>query len=86
MGKGELVTQELRARQNDFWGLRAQGQPIPQGSEMGFRFHIGEESHRDDYLGMKAAGLLLPEGRVTMQCIGRTAQVVRYLKWTWKRP
>lgn len=85
MGKGELVTQELRARQNDFWGLRAQGQSNPQGCEMGFQFHISEESCRDDHLGMKAAGLLLPEGRVTMQCIGRMEQVVRYLKWAWKR-
>lgn len=77
MGKGELVTQELRAMQNDFWGLGAQGQPIPppQGSEMGFGFHISEESCRDGHLGKKAAGLLLPEGRVTVQCIGRMEHV-----------
>jgi hypothetical protein len=44
------------------------------------QFHINEESCRD-HLGMKGAGLLLPEGRVAMQCIGRMEHVMCYLKW-----
>lgn len=51
------------------WGLQAVAQ-----------FHINDESCRD-HLGMKGAGLLLPEGRVAMQCIGRMEHVVWYLKW-----
>jgi hypothetical protein len=52
---------------------------------MGFQavaqFHINDESCREDHLGMKGAGLLLPEGRVVMQCIGRMEHVVWYLRW-----
>ena len=46
-------------------GIKNTGQPIPQG--WGFQavtqFHINEESRREDHLGMKGAGLLLPEVR-----------------------
>lgn len=55
---------------------------------MGFQaltqFPTNEENCREDHLGMKGAGLLLPEGRVTMQCIG-LEHVMWYLKWAWKR-
>jgi hypothetical protein len=64
-------------------GIKNTGQPIPQG--WGFQavtqFHINEETVEKDHLGMKGAGLLLPEGRVAKQCIGRMEHIVWYLKW-----
>jgi hypothetical protein len=63
-------------------GIKNTGQPMPQGwgLQAVAQFHINDESCRD-HLGMKGAGLLLPEGRVAMQCIGRMEHVVWYLKW-----
>ena len=62
-----MITQELRAIKNDLWGSRTQYSPCPKATEMGFQavtqFHINEESRREDHLGMKGAGLLLPEVR-----------------------